>query len=119
MAVKGTQTRTKRRSATARFRISRFVVFFIWGFAITWETLLVTQVFRKRLFQYELNLAKTEAECDSKQCKHTAHSCVVGCKERGGPYLRCPQKVPIKSVQMKCPQKVSTTSVKKCPQKVS
>ena len=22
------------------------------------------------------------------QCKHPAHSCVVGCKERGGPYLR-------------------------------
>ena len=21
-------------------------------------------------------------------CKHSAHSCVVGCKERGGPYLR-------------------------------
>ena len=21
-------------------------------------------------------------------CKHPAHSCVVGCKERGGPYLR-------------------------------
>ena len=33
--MKGTQTRTKRRSATARFKISKFVVFFICGFAIT------------------------------------------------------------------------------------
>lgn len=35
--MKGTQTRTKRRSATARFKINRFVVFFICGFAITYS----------------------------------------------------------------------------------
>ena len=29
---------------------------------------------------------------------------------------KCPQKNPIISVQIKCPQKVSTTSFKKCPQ---
>ena len=32
-----TQTNRKRRSATARFRISRLVVFFIWGLRLTWE----------------------------------------------------------------------------------
>ena len=48
MAVKGTQTSTKSKSATARFRIRRLVVFFIWGLAITWKTLLVTDVVMRR-----------------------------------------------------------------------
>ena len=27
------------------------------------------------------------SECGTNHCKHPAHFCVVGCKERGGPYL--------------------------------
>ena len=51
MAVKGTQMRMNRRLATARFRISMFVVFFIWGFACTWKSAM-------RVFQIQDSLVK-------------------------------------------------------------